>query len=51
MLVTWLSAILSVLPKKVLFLSKGIIDFCDHFVSDFPSAYCWVGLKPFGILL
>ena len=27
---------------------KVIIDFCDHFVSDFSSAYSWVGLKPFG---
>ena len=27
---------------------KVIIDFCDHFVSDFPLAYHWVGLKLFG---
>ena len=27
---------------------KIIIDFCDCFVSDFPSAYCWVMLKSFG---
>ena len=27
---------------------KVITDFCDRFVSDFPSAYGWVGLKPFG---
>ena len=26
---------------------KVIIDFCDIFVFDFPSTYCWVGLKPF----
>ena len=25
-----------------------IIDFCDHFVSNFPLAYHWVGLKLFG---
>ena len=23
-------------------------DFCDHFVSNFPLAYRWVGLNPFG---
>ena len=27
---------------------KVITDFCDHFVFDFPLAYRWVGLKPFG---
>ena len=27
---------------------KVITDFCGHFVFDFPLAYHWVGLKPFG---
>ena len=27
---------------------KVITDFCDYFVSEFSSAYRWVGLKPFG---
>lgn len=27
---------------------KVITDFFDHFVSDFPLAYRWIGLKPFG---
>ena len=26
---------------------KVITDFCNYFLSDFPSAYHWVGLKPF----
>ena len=25
-----------------------IIDLCGCFASDFPLAYRWVGLKPFG---
>ena len=27
---------------------KVITDFCGHFIFDFPLAYHWVGLKPFG---
>ena len=28
--------------------SKVITDFCGRFAQDFPLAYRWVGLKPFG---
>ena len=27
---------------------KVIIDFCGQFMFDFPLAFCWVALKPFG---
>ena len=42
----WLSASLSVLPKRSIILVRKN-HFCGHFVSDFPSAYRWVGLKQF----
>ena len=34
--------------EKYRFYPKVITNLCGRFATDFPSAYHWVGLKPFG---